>query len=135
MHSEKVETESVTLSIKEVDSEKTKVGLRTCPEKVVDSGEGERTLAGAEAVGLRRIVVDLARVRLGTAKAGMRTCPEILEYFEKVKAGLGRLTGAEAVGLRRIVVDLARVGPGTAKTGSGDTWMWKPRKRRSHSCG
>ncbi len=35
--SEKVETESGTLTVKEMDSKKAKAGLRTCPEKVPNS--------------------------------------------------------------------------------------------------
>ncbi len=65
MATEKVENELGTLTVKEVDSEKAKAGLEAYPKKVVDSEKvkaGLGTLTGAEAVELRRIGVDLARV-------------------------------------------------------------------------
>ncbi len=71
--SEKVETEPGTLILKEVDSEKAKPGSGTCPEKVMDSEKvkaGPRTLTDAKAVGVSRMVVNLARVGPGMVKAG-----------------------------------------------------------------
>ncbi len=70
--SEKVETESGTLTVKEMDSKKVKAKLETCPEKVVDSVKVKARLGtptGVEAAELR-IVVDLTRVEPGMAKAG-----------------------------------------------------------------
>ncbi len=70
--SEKVETESGTLTVKEVDLKKAIAVLGTCPKKVVDSVKVKArlgTLTRAEAAELR-IVVDLTMVEPGMAKAG-----------------------------------------------------------------
>ncbi len=66
-HLNNVETESGTLTVKEVDSKQAIAVLGTCPEKVVDSVKVKArlgTLTGAEAEELR-IVVDKGRTRKG----------------------------------------------------------------------
>ncbi len=86
VESEKVETESGTLTVKEVDSKKPKAGLGTYPEKAVDSVKvkaGLGTLTGAKVAELR-IVVDLTRVEPEWRKLDQVT--HGLGNQEKIKA-------------------------------------------------